>query len=378
MTVRGLSRVRRRPGADRPRAAVRPLRLPAGPARLGHLDRRVRRGARCSARSCPGRWPTGSTGPASPGSSPRWSSCWPGRCSARSSPARPAARCARRVTWEPAKMVDSVAGAVVSAIAVLLVAWMVASPLASSPFPHGRRPGPPVRAGAGGRPRRPRRRARGLRHRCATAIDRRGLPDVLDPLTPTQVRDVPAPDQALLASPVVASVQGLGGEDQRDRAVLLPADRRVGLRLRAGAGDDQRPRAGRRHRPGGAGRGRGVRRDPGVRRRGDRHRRPRRPRPAAGAADRSRPTPADTGDDAIIMGYPGGGAFYVGPARVRDRGRDQRAGLPGHRRPSSATSTRCSGPCAPATPAARCSPPTAACWASSSPPRSTTRAPATR
>src|SRR5688500_19879384 len=42
----------------------------------------------------------------------------------------------RRVTWEPAKMLDSVAGAVVSAAAVLLVAWMVASPLASSPFPQ--------------------------------------------------------------------------------------------------------------------------------------------------------------------------------------------------------------------------------------------------
>src|SRR3954465_5124153 len=40
-----------------------------------------------------------------------------------------------RVTWEPAKVVDSIAGAVVSAAAVLLVAWMVASPLASSPFP---------------------------------------------------------------------------------------------------------------------------------------------------------------------------------------------------------------------------------------------------
>ena len=37
---------------------------------------------------------------------------------------------------EPAEMVDSVAGAVVSAAAVLLVAWMVASPLASSPFPQ--------------------------------------------------------------------------------------------------------------------------------------------------------------------------------------------------------------------------------------------------
>src|SRR3712207_5403000 len=41
-----------------------------------------------------------------------------------------------RVTWEPAEVVDSVAGAVVSAVAVLLVAWMVASPLATAPFPQ--------------------------------------------------------------------------------------------------------------------------------------------------------------------------------------------------------------------------------------------------
>jgi S1-C subfamily serine protease len=32
------------------------------------------------------------------------------------------------------------------------------------------------------------------------------------------------------------------------------------------------------------------------------------------------PEPADSGADSIIMGYPGGGPFYVGPARVRDRG----------------------------------------------------------
>jgi S1-C subfamily serine protease len=30
------------------------------------------------------------------------------------------------------------------------------------------------------------------------------------------------------------------------------------------------------------------------------------------------PEPADTGDSAIIMGYPGGGGLFVGPARVRD------------------------------------------------------------
>jgi S1-C subfamily serine protease len=30
--------------------------------------------------------------------------------------------------------------------------------------------------------------------------------------------------------------------------------------------------------------------------------------------------PAEPGDDAIIMGYPGGGDLFVGPARVRDQG----------------------------------------------------------
>jgi S1-C subfamily serine protease len=32
------------------------------------------------------------------------------------------------------------------------------------------------------------------------------------------------------------------------------------------------------------------------------------------------PEPVDSGSDSIIMGFPGGGPFYVGPARVRDRG----------------------------------------------------------
>jgi S1-C subfamily serine protease len=31
--------------------------------------------------------------------------------------------------------------------------------------------------------------------------------------------------------------------------------------------------------------------------------------------------PADTGADSIIMGFPGGGPFYVGPARVREHGK---------------------------------------------------------
>src|SRR3712207_7018986 len=106
-----------------------------------------------------------------------------------------------------AEIVDSVAGAVLSAVAVLLVAWMVATPLANAPFPQVARQvkqsalvqavDRSVPAGV-----------RGLYDSLREAIDQNGLPDVLDPLTPTQVPDVAAPDQALLASPVVDSVSG--------------------------------------------------------------------------------------------------------------------------------------------------------------------------
>src|SRR5688572_2281112 len=112
-----------------------------------------------------------------------------------------------RVTWEPAKMVDSVAGAVVSAAAVLLVAWMVASPLATAPFPQVAsqvRQSALVQAVDGTVPDGVRSVYESLRR----AIDRRGLPDVLDPLTPTQAREVPTPDPTLEERQVVTNVQG--------------------------------------------------------------------------------------------------------------------------------------------------------------------------
>src|SRR5215213_5072212 len=112
-----------------------------------------------------------------------------------------------RVTWEPAKVLDSVAGAVVSAAAVLLVAWMVASPLASSPFPPVSsqvRQSALVQVVDQAVPDSVRSVYENLRE----AIDRRGLPDVLDPLTPTQARDVAAPDGNLPTSPVVGQVSG--------------------------------------------------------------------------------------------------------------------------------------------------------------------------
>ncbi|WP_456599034.1 MarP family serine protease [Blastococcus sp. SYSU DS0616] len=223
-----------------------------------------------------------------------------------------------RVTWEPAKMVDSVAGAVVSAAAVLLVAWMVASPLASSPFPEvaGQvRQSALVQAVDRAVPDEVRTVYEDLRE----AIDRRGLPDVLDPLTPTQARDVPAPDPALQESAVVASVQGsvvrIRGvapscSRQIDGSGFVYAPERVMTNAHVLAGvtapvvvaegreydaipvvvDEEIDVA--------------VLAVPGL---------PQVPLSFT-------PQPADSGDDAIIMGYPGGGPLYVGAARVRDRG----------------------------------------------------------
>ena len=223
-----------------------------------------------------------------------------------------------RVTWEPAKMVDSVAGAVLSAVAVLLVAWMVASPLASSPFPQVSsqvRQSALVQAVDQAVPEGVRTVYDTLRD----AIDRRGLPDVLDPLTPTQVRDVEAPDQALLNSPVVASVEGsvvqISGiapscSRQIDGSGFVYAQERVMTNAHVLAGVT----------------------DPVVLAEGEEY------DAVPVYVDEEidvavlavpgldtlplsfTPQPAEAGDDAIIMGYPGGGPFFVGPARVRDRG----------------------------------------------------------
>ena len=223
----------------------------------------------------------------------------------------------RRVTWQPAEVVDSVAGAVLSAVAVLLVAWMVATPLANAPFPQvaGQvKQSALVQAVDRSVPDGVRVVYDSLRE----AIDRNGLPDVLDPLTPTQVPEVPAPDQALLSSPVVRSVSGsvvqISGvaascSRQIDGSGFVYAPQRVMTNAHVLAGvtdpvvsaegeeydavpvyvDEETDVA--------------VLAVPGL---------PQVPLTFS-------PEPAESGDDAIIMGYPGGGGLFVGPARVRQR-----------------------------------------------------------
>lgn len=234
-----------------------------------------------------------------------------------------------RVTWEPAKVVDSVAGAALSAVAVLLVAWMVATPLATAPFPEVAsqvRQSALVRAVDASVPDG----VRAVYDKLREAIERRGLPDVLDPLTPTEVRDVPAPDPALAASPVVASVQGsvvqIRGvasscSRQIDGSGFVYAPERVmtNAHVLAGVTEPVVTAEGEEYEATpvfvDADLDVAVLAVPGL------------PTvPLTFAAE-----PVDYGADAIIMGYPGGGGLFVGPARVRDRGeisgpdfRDQR------------------------------------------------------
>jgi len=112
----------------------------------------------------------------------------------------------QRLTWRPARVADSAGGAAVSALAVLLVAWMVALPLASAPFPELVKavqrsgvihvvdsvvPGP----------------VRELYQSLRDTIRRGDFPEVFGPLVPTQVPDVPVPDRRLANSRVVAKAR---------------------------------------------------------------------------------------------------------------------------------------------------------------------------
>lgn len=220
------------------------------------------------------------------------------------------------VTWRPARVVDSVLGTVISALTVLLVAWIVATPLAASPFPmlaSQVRQSQILQAVDGALPDPVRTLYQSLRD----SLDRQGLPDVLDPLTETVVPDVAAPNLELLNSAVVTQVSGSvvkvsGDAPSCSRGIngsgFVYDDERVMTNAHVLAGVD----------------------DPSVLAEGETYDAtivyvdqqvdiavlavPGLPQvPLAFFAE-----PRDTGADALIMGYPGGGDLQVGPARIRD------------------------------------------------------------
>jgi S1-C subfamily serine protease len=223
----------------------------------------------------------------------------------------------KRLTWRPAQRVDAVFGAAVSAMAVLLVVWMVATPLASAPFPRlaaAVRDSQVVRAVDEVVPRPVRALYADLRD----LVREYDFPEVFGPLVPTRVRNVPAPDEALLSSavvrrakPSVLKITGVAESCARriEGSGFVYATDRVMTNAHVVAGVDQpQVEVDGRRRPAvvvlyDPARDIAVLRVPqlGL-------------RPLSFAQ-----TPADSGDDAIVLGYPEDGPFFGGPARVRDR-----------------------------------------------------------
>jgi S1-C subfamily serine protease len=223
----------------------------------------------------------------------------------------------RRITWRPAQTVDSVLGAVVSVLAVLLVAWMVATPLASSPYQglsSAVRRSQIIRAVNATVPSPVRDIYRSLRD----IVRRYDFPEVFGPLVPTQVKPVPDPDPRLANNPAVRvdqpsvlkitglapscsrRIEGSGFVFAPDR-VMTNAHVVAGVpHPRVEVGGQQRDATVVLYDPE---RDIAVLRVLGLGR----------------APLRFSATKADTGDDAIIVGYPEDGPFFVGPARIRDR-----------------------------------------------------------
>jgi S1-C subfamily serine protease len=112
----------------------------------------------------------------------------------------------QRVRWEAARQADSALGAIVSALGVLVVAWMVALPLASAPYPQLARavrqssvvhglddvmPGP----------------MRSVYSSLREVVDRNGFPEVFGALQPSRIFGVDPPDKQLTSDPVIARVR---------------------------------------------------------------------------------------------------------------------------------------------------------------------------
>ncbi|WP_212825729.1 MarP family serine protease [Polymorphospora rubra] len=110
------------------------------------------------------------------------------------------------ITSRAGRRIDDVGGALVSLVAVLVVAWLVAVPLGSSSLPWL---ASSVRHSAllGAVDRVLPEQAQALSHALRDTVDTNGFPDVFGGLAPTRAREVSPPDPALAGSQVVANAQ---------------------------------------------------------------------------------------------------------------------------------------------------------------------------
>ncbi|WP_106127515.1 MarP family serine protease [Pseudosporangium ferrugineum] len=108
----------------------------------------------------------------------------------------------RAIESRPLQRLDDAGGALVSLVAVLLVAWLIAVPLGSTPFPELNRQ---VRSSAvlNGINQLMPDQAQALSAGLRESLNTNGFPDVFGGLTRTNAREVAAPDPALAKSQVV-------------------------------------------------------------------------------------------------------------------------------------------------------------------------------
>jgi S1-C subfamily serine protease len=222
----------------------------------------------------------------------------------------------RAIVSKPLQRADDAGGAVVSLIAVLLVAWLVAVPLGSSSLPWLNHE---VRSSAvlGGINQLMPQEAKALSSALRSTLDTNGFPDVFGGLAPTKAREVAAPDKALESSQVVQNskrsvIKVLGTAPSCSRRIegsgFVYAAERVMTNAHVVAGTrDVQVEANGERRPGEV-----VvydpRRDlaviyvPGLR------------APVMPFVQK----PAVTGADAIVLGFPLDGPYDARAARVRD------------------------------------------------------------
>jgi S1-C subfamily serine protease len=226
-------------------------------------------------------------------------------------------RIRRAITSPHGRRIDDVGGVFVSIIALLLVSWMVAGPLAASSLPSLSRS---VRNSAiiGAVDSVMPNEARVLYNRLRDTIAGGDFPNVFGDLTPTRAREVPAPDPALAGSEVVqvashSVVKVTGNAPTCKRRIegsgFVYAPERVMTNAHVVAGTqgnltvevDDESRTGRvvLYDPS---RDLAVLYVPGLK------------APAMAWA----PELAETGADAIVVGYPLDGPFHPVAARIRD------------------------------------------------------------
>jgi S1-C subfamily serine protease len=230
-------------------------------------------------------------------------------------------RLSERITWRPAVAVERVLGLVVHTLAVLVVIWMIAVPLASVPYPWL---SSAIRSSAvlNEVDRAMPTPVREVSDQLRSVFDESGFPAILDPLAPTPGAAVEAPDPAVADDPVVQAARpsilkvrsvaaGCGRGSTGTGFVIGPERLMTNAHVVAGASqvvvevdddslggqldatvvvyDPERDLA--------------VLEVPGL------------DRPALPL----RTTPVTAGADAIVVGYPLDGPFTATPARVSDR-----------------------------------------------------------